>query len=194
MTTSQSKIGEIQKKLRGVSRTARSIQKCNKKGTSDQNCECQIFYQMFAQPVRLPLCAVTIANCCFFCSRRNLGAIIHPNGVHFRRIPPLTCQFESFNDAKWHVKGGGLSRNVASAGGHDGATRGGCVMRGQRAGRRERPGRQATRRDHPPNKRGAVRGGGVMKGGGEAKAPDNVMQCDATTNEWVGVKRGGGAG
>jgi hypothetical protein len=27
--------------------TSRSIQKCNKKGTSDQNCECQIFYQIF---------------------------------------------------------------------------------------------------------------------------------------------------
>ncbi len=32
---------------RGVSRTARSIQKCNKKGTSDQNFECQIFHQNF---------------------------------------------------------------------------------------------------------------------------------------------------
>jgi hypothetical protein len=73
-------------------------------------------------------------------------------------------------------------------------TRGGCVMRGQRAGQRERPGRQATWRDHQPNERGATRGGGVMKGGWEAKVPYNVMQRDATTNKWGGVKRGGGAG
>jgi hypothetical protein len=88
-----------------------------------------------------------------------------------------------------------LSRNVASAGagGHDGATRGGCVMRGQRAGRRERPGRQATQCDQQPNEKGATRGGGVMKGGGKARAPDNMTQRDATTNKWGGVKRGGGA-
>ena len=87
-----------------------------------------------------------------------------------------------------------MSRNVASAGGHDGATRGGCVMRGQLAEQRERPGCQATRRDHQLNERGATRGGGVMDGGGKARAPDNVTQRDATTNEWGGVKRGGGAG
>jgi hypothetical protein len=34
----------------------------------------------------------------------------------------------------------------------------------------------------------------VMRGGGKAKAPDNVTGRDATTNEWRGVKRGGGAG
>ncbi len=33
-----------------------------------------------------------------------------------------------------------------------------------------------------------------MRGEGKAKAPDNVTQRDATTNEWRGVKRGGGAG
>jgi hypothetical protein len=44
----------------------------------------------------------------------------------------------------------------------------------------ERPGRQATRRDNQPNERGATRGGGVMRGGGKAKAPDNVMRRDAT--------------
>jgi hypothetical protein len=33
MTISQSKIGEIEKKFTRRSRTARSIQKCNKKGT-----------------------------------------------------------------------------------------------------------------------------------------------------------------
>jgi hypothetical protein len=58
----------------------------------------------------------------------------------------------------------------------------------------ERPERQATRRDNQPNERGATRGGGVMRGGGKAKAPDNVTQRNATTNEWRGVKRGGGAG
>ena len=44
----------------------------------------------------------------------------------------------------------------------------------------ERPGRQATRRDNQPNEMGATRGGGVMRGGGKAKAPDNVMRRDAT--------------
>jgi hypothetical protein len=44
----------------------------------------------------------------------------------------------------------------------------------------ERLGHQATRRDNQPNERGATRGGGVMKGGGKAKAPDNVMLHDAT--------------
>jgi hypothetical protein len=44
----------------------------------------------------------------------------------------------------------------------------------------ERTGRQATQRDNQLNKRGATRGGGVMRGGGKAKAPDNVMQCNAT--------------
>jgi hypothetical protein len=43
----------------------------------------------------------------------------------------------------------------------------------------ERPRRQATRHDNQPNKRGATRGRGVMRGGGKAKAPDNVMQLDA---------------
>jgi hypothetical protein len=76
-----------------------------------------------------------------------------------------------------------LSRNVASAGGQDGAMRGGYMMKGQRAGQRERLGHQATRCDHQPNERGATRGRGVMKGGGKAKAPDNVMQHDVTTNK-----------
>jgi hypothetical protein len=48
------------------------------------------------------------------------------------------------------------------------------MMRGQRSGRRERPGCQALQRDHQSNKSGATRGVGVMKGGEEAKAPDNV--------------------
>ncbi len=61
-------------------------------------------------------------------------------------------------------------------------------------GGRERPGRQTTRRDNQPNERGATRGGGMMRGGGKAKAPDNVTRRDVTTNEWRGVKRGGGAG
>ncbi len=47
-------------------------------------------------------------------------------------------------------------------------------------GREERPGRQATWRNNRPNERGAARGGGVMRGGGKAKAPDNVMQRNAT--------------
>ncbi len=38
---------KFKKKWRGVSRTLRSTQKCDKKGTLDQNCECQIFYQNF---------------------------------------------------------------------------------------------------------------------------------------------------
>jgi hypothetical protein len=49
-----SKWPKVSKKLeksktnwRGVNRTVRYIQKCNKKGTSDQNCECQIFFQNF---------------------------------------------------------------------------------------------------------------------------------------------------
>jgi hypothetical protein len=44
----------------------------------------------------------------------------------------------------------------------------------------ERPGRQETRRDNQPYERGATRGGGVMRGGGKAKAPDNLMRRDAT--------------
>ncbi len=48
--------------------------------------------------------------------------------------------------------------------------------------------------NNQPNERGATRGRGVMRGGGKAKAPDNVTQRDTTTNEWRGVKRGGGAG
>jgi hypothetical protein len=32
------------KKLRGLSRTVRYIQKCNKNGTSDQDCDYQIIY------------------------------------------------------------------------------------------------------------------------------------------------------
>ncbi len=87
-----------------------------------------------------------------------------------------------------------MSRNVASAGGHDGAMSGGCVVRGQHARQRDRPGRQATRRDHQPNKRGATRGGGVMNERGKIKAPNNMMQRDTTTNEWGGMKRGGGTG
>ncbi len=44
-------------------------------------------------------------------------------------------------------------------------------------------------RDNQLNERGATRGGGVMRGGGKAEAPDNVMGCDATTNKWRGVIR-----
>jgi hypothetical protein len=58
----------------------------------------------------------------------------------------------------------------------------------------ERPVHQATRRDNQPNKRGATRGRGMMRGGGKANAPDNVTQSNATTNKWRGVKRGGGTG
>jgi hypothetical protein len=58
----------------------------------------------------------------------------------------------------------------------------------------ERLGRQATQHDNQPNERGATRGRGMMRGGRKAKAPDNVTQHDATTNEWRGAKRGGGAG
>ncbi len=87
-----------------------------------------------------------------------------------------------------------MSRNVASAGGHDGTMRGGCMIRGQGAGRRDRLGRQATQCNHQPIERGAMRGGGMMNGGEETKAQDNVMQSDATTNKWGGMKRGRGAG
>jgi hypothetical protein len=41
------KLEKSKKNWRGVSRTVRSIQKCNKKGTLDENFECQIFYQNF---------------------------------------------------------------------------------------------------------------------------------------------------
>jgi hypothetical protein len=51
---------------------------------------------------------VMIADCCFFCSRHNLDAIIRPNGMRVRQVPPLTCQFESFFNAKQHIKGGGV--------------------------------------------------------------------------------------
>jgi hypothetical protein len=44
----------------------------------------------------------------------------------------------------------------------------------------ERPGRQATQRDNQPNERGAMRGRGVMEGGGKAKTPENVTRPDAT--------------
>ncbi len=58
----------------------------------------------------------------------------------------------------------------------------------------ERPERQATRHNNQPIERGATRGRGVMRRGGKAKAPDNVTQCNVTTNKWGGVERGGGAG
>ncbi len=61
-------------------------------------------------------------------------------------------------------------------------TRGGLMAGGRDA-----------RRDNQPNERGATRGGGVMRGGGKAKAPDNVTECATTTNKWRGVKRGEGA-
>ncbi len=48
--------------------------------------------------------------------------------------------------------------------------------------------------NNKPNERGATSGGGMMRGGGKAKVPENVTGCDATTNKWRGVKRGGGAG
>ncbi len=87
-----------------------------------------------------------------------------------------------------------MRKNIASAKRHDSVARGGCMMRGQRTGQRERPWRQATQPNHQPNKRGARRGGGIEKVGGETKAPDNVMQRNATTNKWGGVKSGGCAG
>ena len=43
-------------------------------------------------------------------------------------------------------------------------------------------GRHATRCDNQPNKRGATRGGGVMRGGGKAKKPENVTRRDNPTN------------
>ncbi len=85
-------------------------------------------------------------------------------------------------------QGGAMTRGEAAAWWEANAPGGGVSSGG------ERPGHQATQCNKQPNKRGATRGRGLMRGGGKAKAPDNMTQCKATTNKWGGMKRGGGAG
>jgi hypothetical protein len=62
----------------------------------------------------LIVCALTIADFFFFCSRRLLGAIIHINRTYFRRNPHWRANLSHLTMRNGMSKGGNASEHFVS--------------------------------------------------------------------------------